>query len=89
MLKNKKYTKHICALFVLRLKKKQKTYLIIIAWWWTNRGINLDISRSFVITNSGLPSLTQFARDTREYVFSHAHTQMNENHMRIWKLAEI
>ena len=41
---------------------------------------------------TGLPSLTRFAcdtRDTREYVFSHAHTQMNENHTRIGKLAEI
>ena len=40
---------------------------------------------------AGLPSLTQFPCDTREYmyVFSHAHTQMNENHTRIGKLAEI
>ena len=30
-----------------------------------------------------------FACDTREYVFSHGHTQMNENHTRIGKLAEI
>ena len=37
---------------------------------------------------AGLPSLTRFACDTREYVFSHAHTQMNENHTRIGKLAE-
>ena len=37
---------------------------------------------------TGLPSLTRFACDTREYVFSHAHTQMNENHTRIGKLAE-
>ena len=37
----------------------------------------------------GLPSLTPFACDTREYVFSHAYTQMNENHTRIGKLAEI
>ena len=38
---------------------------------------------------TGLPSLTRFACDTREYVFSHAHTQMNENHTRVGKLAEI
>ena len=39
--------------------------------------------------STALPSLTRFACDTREYVFSHAHTQMNENHTRIGKLAEI
>ena len=39
--------------------------------------------------HAALPSLTRFACDTREYVFSHAYTQMNENHTRIGKLAKI
>ena len=51
-----------------------------------------NFTNSLYIKNSStaaLPSLTRFACDTREYVFSHAHTQMNENHTRIGKLAEI
>ena len=52
--------------------------------------LNVDVQyvKDTGAQNTGLPSLTRFACDTREYVFSHAHTQMNENHMRIGKLAE-
>ena len=46
------------------------------------------LEHAWSVVIAGLPSLTRFACDTREYVFSHAHTQMNENHTRIGKLAE-
>ena len=67
-------------------KKKNESAKIngttVLLWMEVNKP-----QRNTVLT--ALPSLTRFACDSREYVFSHAHTQMNENHTRIGKLAEI